>query len=1127
MINVTNGLVFIFSGEALSSAVKEALKKASCAILRVHKLEAINLSTVTTKTYIKAAFPKFIEQCTLISSDTRFDEAYVQNAYNIYRISFGTMTPEQFYAFTLVEEVGPYEFKKSYGNFIRTGIGIFLVALHSLGAITLPHIFKWPSLKNSDSTRAEVGKFVSSELLHLIRSLDSQNEEIQNPAFALVTTTKKRREWFLSSGTKLLLMTGWHTPSDVCLKDLLKIKESELQMRTETSMGSVYKALIDVFERRYGAEIAISVEQWGEALRASVLLEDLRSPRGRKVGQYNVESATSFGRSDGDVIEDVVTMNPSLAYPKTLRRSKALQGLELDFPKLASSWLDLEELYIDKVKRESYKSIFAAFGYLNIYLFFYLPYWFHRNSSTNLQFPDVPEKLIAGVFVSKLLKVDVEVPLTFIQVMNKISFRRKWKNTSYYSTLKQVEGFFAFIERHSNELPGCTGFRQPLTEYDYPPVSQRLGTNKRPIPRRLFGLFLDYFEALLEHLNVVQSLIVGGIIRNEDIDAYAGRGNNIIDTFAMSAVTNFVPVIFFKGRTVPLRYIPNVLAIDWYQLKDGRLVKLPQPHSLVQIIAALYTGLRHNHIQWLDARKFDSLVKEDEVEFSVLHVNTDKTKMRAWEPHVNMRVIEVLRVQRTWRELIDSPGFQVQHYYNNNDSSKWEKIVPLFSTGNGGLPHPDSRYVAAWKDVLCSINGLLPEIGENGLSQLCTLEPPNIGFNDINAKEKKKAYGDSCERVCKIDVKSDITPHSCRVTVASQYSTILPADVIGRDITGQSPGTVNYYYVLDEEQLKLENTHQAMTMRERAYRNEFEEFSLSGVGNNHGFIHADRVNSNLAKSLRVNLSETLASYGCISIIMNDDSTSGLDVLRETRGANASENKTEICPYGNHCPQEVIKRWRGTNRCGLCEYAVRSIDHLQAVAARVKQFTEMLDDLTEKIEWAIKDSKSQYSEAELERLDEERSRIAEELAGWRLNEEILYAARNRISKGQDSNEWIVQKPEIILKDLQRINAPSNMTLYTIERIKELCESPMFSTPRVMAQIERLRVTLLAHTGRLSEYFSTSAPTNPAAECAGLLRTIVAANKLSLDDLIALVEGNSHLDGLPASPMRLLENGDLYD
>jgi hypothetical protein len=402
---------------------------------------------------------------------------------------------------------------------------------------------------------------------------------------------------------------------------------------------------------------------------------------------------------------------------------------------------------------------------------------------------------------------------------------------------------------------------------------------------------------------------------------------------------------------------------------------------------------------------------------------------------------------------------------------------------------------------------------------MCALEPPGVTFDDAAAVSKRLSYGATCEYVCDLGVKSLITPHSARVTVVSQYSTLLPAETIGSRITGQTPGVVYHYVKLDEEQLRTEQTHQAMHLRERAYRSEFEALVSDDPGSKR-YIRADDVNSNFARSLRTDLQETLVSYGCVSITMNEDATSGLDVLRETRAANAAENKTEICPYGNHCPPEVIKQWRGTRRCGLCQYAVRSVDHLQAVSAKVKEFTETLDDLTAKVEAALTAVPPPYSDAELDRLDEERSRLAEELTGWRLCEEVLDAARNRIARGQDIRRWVVQKPEIILQDLQRVQAPSNLSSYLLSRLGECIAYPTCESPQIRARFDVLRRELLARSGQVRQAFDRTVPPNAAAECAGLLRTVVEANRLDYKDVVTLLEGNGHLERLPLTAPRLL-------
>ncbi len=664
------------------------------------------------------------------------------------------------------------------------------------------------------------------------------------------------------------------------------------------------------------------------------------------------------------------------------------------------------------------------------------------------------------------------------------------------------------------------GFRQPIPEYAYPATSRSKGTNKRPIPRRIFGVFLDYVEALKAHLDVITHIAAHGEFDLSELERKLSRTGNIIDTFATASLVGFIPVIFARGRTVPLKYIPNCLFIDWFPLADGRQTKLPQPHGLNQILVALYTGLRHNHIQWLDARNFDSQVTDENKEFALLHVNTDKSMRQAWTPHVNIRVIEVLREQAAWRKLIGRPSFHELCYYNDNPNTKWPQILPLFAQDEKGRPHHDTRYSDPWRDILSAVEVLLPSIGEMGLQTLHVLEPPGVSMNDADGPRKRRNYGANCERVCELSVKSFITPHSARVTVVSQYSTLLPVEIIGSQITGQTPGVVYHYFKLDEEQLRTVQTHQGMHLREQAYRNDFEATINGKAGSTH--IRADSVNSNLSKSLRANLQETLVSYGCVSITLNDDGASGLDVLRETRAANAAENKTEICPYGNHCPSEIIKRWRGPRRCGLCPYAVRSIDHLQAVSAKVKEFKEMLDSLTAKVEVALTALPPLYSDYELDRLDEERSRIAEELTGWRLSEEVLDAARMRIARGQDNRRWLVQKPEIILQDLQRIAAPSNLTLYTLARLGECIAYPTCESPQVRARFDILRRELLARSGQIRKAFEPTTPVDPAGECAGLLRTLVQANSLNYEDVVKLLDGDGHLEGLPElSPTLLIE------
>ncbi|MFL9905872.1 hypothetical protein [Paraburkholderia sp. RL17-337-BIB-A] len=1123
MVNLTpHSVVFNRTGDALHADIRAALTQSADALLLAYGLEHIDLAMVTTSTHLRGAYAKFVRKSVLSKPDRRFDEAYVREALEAYRQKTGYLTEAHFKAL-MFPSTGMLAFKRSYAVTIRPGVGLFLVALHSSGAITLPITFPWPSIRNDApqvgaGRRREVGGLVASELLAFIRTLDSQSDSLPHAAFDSVGRDRKRKEWFLTYGTKLLLATGWHRAEDVNIRDLLAIKGAEEVLSPNDTLPLAYKALLDVLKSAFGERVAITAESWAAALRDDALR--IASGLGRPEEGPLRHIFDSGPRSDRDLLQELLHVEPVWAKPERIRALERLPGLEVDIRSMSEQWLELEELYVRKTARESYKQVKLALRWWNIYLFYYLPYWFARNPGAVFTYPRSPSLLLKTVFVSRLLPLEQEMPVTFIEFMNAHGEHRKWSNNGYYANLLQLQGFFEFIERYSEELPGCEGFSQPLSPHDFPRTSRPKATKKRPVPRRLFAVYLDYHEALLAHHYVVTNLALSGTLSSEQVKKVAECG--VIDTFASVDLVGFVPVLFASGKTIPLRFIPNVLDLGWRTVKGGRSVFLPHPHAVHQNLVALHTGLRHNHIQWLDRDLFDSVVGDDDTEFAMLFVNTDKEKKATWTPHVNIRVIELLRAQRDWVELIDEAGFDAIHFYNDNPSTKWPKFRPLFAYTKDGKPHDDTTYGVVWKSTLCGLQGLLPELISYGSTRpLLRLLPPGLRANDPDLKLKLEAYGKrfGAGEHCQLNVMTSVTPHSSRVAVVSQYITFLPTDLIGKHITGQRPGVVNYYVHLDQETLEIEQVHQAARMRDAALRNAFEPV-LTGRKETSAFIHADSVNSRLAQSMRANLDETLVSYGCISISFNEKAAKGVDVLRLTRGIDAAANKTEICPYNNICPPEVVKDLRGTHRCSLCDYAVRSVDHLPAVGAKKRQVAEMVDELEALLSADEKTLNAKYTGEELDRLEEERGRLCEELTGWILSEEVLELTRQRIAAGTDNRKWLVQRPEIIERDLQRVVAPTSMTEYLLARLGECIAYPTMQSPQVRARFDLLRRELLAKSGNLRAAFAQDLPIDPAAECAGLLKSIAGATGLNAAQLAEVLDKETSEYGLSRTSLRLL-------
>lgn len=514
---------------------------------------------------------------------------------------------------------------------------------------------------------------------------------------------------------------------------------------------------------------------------------------------------------------------------------------------------------------------------------------------------------------------------------------------------------------------------------------------------------------------------------------------------------------------------------------------------------------------------FDKHVNEDELEYAYLIVNTDKARKKPWSPFVNFRVIEILRSQRNWRNMIGEDGFKVKLKYNNNEDSAYPAFRPLFSYSKDGRPHSDNTYASAWKDLLSGFAGLLPELIERegeSVARLFKLRPPGIGFDDLDADQKLERYANEME-VCPLSVQTDITPHSTRVGVVSDLINYLPADLIGKNITGQTEGMVYHYVVIDPQLLKEDETRQAMIMRDRALKQQFEAELAMEPNRNSAFIKADAIVSNLARSMRVDVGESLIRYGCLSIAIHEDGLTGVDVLRAKGVDQAAFNKTEICPYGNNCPADVIKDLKGFRRCALCPYAVRSIDHLPAICAKKKQVAEEVAELNGRI--VDGEDNGTYTPQELDEFEGERQRLCEELAGWSMCEAWLEHARKQIAEGVSQKKWLVAEPEALQRRLLRVELPSKTTEYLLSRLQECLAYPGMQSPLISKQLDLLRRKMLAQAGNLTEAFNMDVPVNAAAECAGVIRSLATAHGITAEQVYDLLTTEQHLMSIKTTPL----------
>lgn len=1134
MINAGESVLFnakVDEADQLDRSIRAALLRSADALLKAYGVPSTDLEKgITTKTNPMAGFAKYVKLGTLARKDL-LGQHFVRNAHEIYissEVRDKKIMKSKFDIFVGVSSDPDLDlrYKTTFASSVRAGLGLFLLSLHCNKVITLPRHFNWPISASGGGGAILASQYVcaDSELLSFVRSVNTNKGGTNDSVFFSTGLKAYDLKRYSTYATKLLLSTGWHSPADVNFQDLVNIRIALDRAPTSvaTMIKSVQRHLVGTILNRFGPRcIALNRVEEDSTDRA-VSMRTVKSASISKHVTFQSQSILcELLDYDSDaMIKRLCSVRPGLALPKNIKRLRHVPELPIDITIVAQLWTELQELYIRKTQRESYKEMLRAFGMFNLYLFFYLPHWFRHHPDSTLAFPDTPNKLIGGVFISRLLQSKTETPVTFVEFMDMRADLAKWGNEHKYACLKQLEKFFSFIHNRNDSLANCDKFRQPLSSFDYPPIYRSGSTKKQAFPQKIFGVFVSYIEAVKGYIDVVIGKVLEGAINSDHLAKILVLGNYCVDTHSESVISlvGSSPKIVFNGHEIAIRYLPYFPEPGKYKLKSGPIVSLPRPHAINQILLSQYTGLRHNHLQWLDSDGFDALVQSGDAEYTRLYVNTDKVKKKAWAANVNFRVIEICRDQRAWRSSIDCDSFELKHFYNGNPRTVYPRFRPLFSYDvENGLPHSDTTYENAWKSLILGFQTWAREhlpVDMRSQLDLCSLirsearvrhfVPSNL---DIQSSEQDRPRGQQS----KLRISTIYTPHTTRVSVVSYAVHYLPLWLIGKHITGQSLATVAYYVHPHPEDIRQSETHQAAEIQRSAMESHVSNFMKDDERATAVSIKASAFNSNLAKSMRTDIAETIVRYGCMSVAISEESETGLDVLAQVGVGNAAYNLTEICPYNNTCPSKIVKLLGGIRRCALCPIAVRSIDHLPAIVAAKRRSFELLSDIEKRIDLWERDKS--YTDDELDDMEQQRQRVGEEFAGWNLCEAVLEAARARMQAGDDNRGWVIERPEILKMELRRVELDGNDTLHLLARLAECVSYPGFSSPQMGRVFDMCRRRVLAASGDFKKAFDLDIPIDAASECAGLLRSLVLAKGLTVEDVVSALETDRHLSLLP--------------
>lgn len=796
---------------------------------------------------------------------------------------------------------------------------------------------------------------------------------------------------------------------------------------------------------------------------------------------------------------------------------------------LAALWLEAWKAYLKYRKNiqgfETEAGPTRAFNVLCDYLFLYLPWWKELFPGAEVDIPLAPNKFKRGLFVHRTQLEDGEaipvtkMPLTLLDLLPK----RAPSPDSRYGTLHAIMQFLEWVEvgfEDDARIAG-PGYRSPLRRIDLPRVGKKHKTTKTPFTKKVYPhlLFFSYaVEAFGEYLQQLAmerpDVFAGKRLRQQNFyltgptPEQVAPDGKVDEEFLEDWPENYgyVPFIRYRGKNYPIYRVPNIYhwaerLIDFSRYgmstQGTRKCFLPHLSTLRMLLGAIETGLRLQSIQWLDLHTWDILNKRDGVppcyDFNMtehvagrfvlpLMVSTDKTKDEAWDVLVVFRVRACFYREQYFRDSIRESDMDVAVDYDGIENSRFGKITPLFRSPVSPAPVSDTTYDRHWRMLLWGF--------EEYFNNAVSAEGEFVQFVYLKGTKDEPVpdYSDT-----DIDVIRAInTPHACRATYATNRTGALESSDVAQQL-GHASTVVTAHYTVSTP----ENMAEKIAAVEREIQAGFGVFDNA----NPAYIRTDNPNSALYKSFKENREETIESFRfapSVSLWSTDDlkaGEDGMDLLRQSPMSHIRFRETHICPVGEACPADVVAEIGESRRCGLCPLAMRCVDHLPAIAAKVNQLRMKV---RSDIKRAEQLAERNEPPATVDALYEAAEMDANELVGWQLSHDILLRMLETRQATVGTKEYHVQAPEIVERHLRAVTANRKVSEFLLQRIADANAYPTLADPEIQRVADRFCRHILAG------HYQPSLDDDPVTVLAGLVKSHLEPLGVTMQDLATRID-----------------------
>lgn len=810
-----------------------------------------------------------------------------------------------------------------------------------------------------------------------------------------------------------------------------------------------------------------------------------------------------------------------------LNRSAPYPGRDhIDLKTISSLWVESWAAWLKYRKTvqgfDTVDGPYRAFNILCDYLFLYLPWWIELFPDKGVTLPLSPNQLKRSIFIHRTQLYEGEavpvdkLPLTFLDILA----LRLSSVDSRYATLLQLIQYLDWVEigfEDDSRIAG-KGYRNSLKRIDLPRLQKKTKTTKIPFSKRVYPHLLYYcyaIEAFGEYLQTVAMdrpfLFDGKHIRQQKFLSTGPLPNQIDNLGRVSEEYledwpdsfGYVPYISYRGKNFPIYRMPDVFQwlkrrvdLSRYNISPNIVCSRWIPHLTILrlLMGAVETGLRLQSIQWLDLRSWDSLNKRNGIPPSYsfnmsdsangkyilpLYVPTDKTKEDAWDTSITFRLRACFYREQYFRDSIIEHDMDMPVDYDGIENSRFGKILPLFRSQRSPNPISDSNYFDYWVHLLWGFE----EYFDNNVSS----ENEFIQFVYLRGTDKEVVRDYSETGINELLAIS--TPHACRATFATNKTGILYVSEVAHQL-GQKNTVVTAHYTVSTPEI----------MAEKLEAIEKEILASFGANSNPSYIRADDINGELYQGFQSNRLEAIKLFQFAPAIslwntaeLNSD-LDGIDLLKNSPMSQIVFRETHICPVGEKCPDDIVAQIIEPKRCGLCPLAMRCVDHLPAIAAKINQLTMSV---RAEIRRAQQMADRNEPDSAVDPFYEAAESHASEIVGWQLSQDILLRMLE-INSNKSQNEYHTHSPEIVKKHLQVVSSNRSLSAFFLQRISDANAYPSMADPEIQRVADRYCRYIF------SEKNQPTLEQDPVMLLAGYIKTHLEPLGLTINDLAERID-----------------------